>query len=97
MSYARPARLAYVEGDPADDDKERVYLLLLPDGRPVLLEGSAAVIWLTAAQGADDVGGAVAGRFGVPREKIEDEVISYLTVLCAQGLLEPLPGPEPAT
>ncbi len=87
MSYSRPPRLAYVAPDPVDGDAQCVYLMPLPDGPPVLLEGSAAVIWLVAVRGVEDVCGAVAARMGAAPGEIADDVGAYLQVLVGRGLL----------
>lgn len=88
MSYSRPPRLAYVGSDSIDSDEQSVYLMPLPDGPPVILQGSAAVIWLAAARGAPDVHDAVADQLGLEAAEIAGDVGAYLEVLLDQSLLE---------
>ena len=88
MSYGIPARLAYVVSDQTQDDVEEVYLMALPDGPPQVLEGSAALIWMIAAEGAEDVAEEVAQVVGRPVTEIAHEVRSYLSYLVETGFLE---------
>ena len=88
MSYHIPARLGYVVNDQAPDDALEVYVMPLPDGPPQVLEGSAAVIWMVAADGEEDVAEEVAQVVGRPVTEIADEVRSYLNYLVEAGFLE---------
>ena len=84
-AYSVPERVAHVERDA--DGLPQVFLMRLPDGQPVALEGTAALIWTFAAEGEDDVAGAVAQAVGMPREEIADDVEAYLVRLVETGLL----------
>ena len=86
-SYRVPSRVAYV----VEDDSEgpaTVYLMTLPDGAPAVLRDSAAVIWVVAAEGEDDVAGAVAELVGMPVEEVSAEVERFLDELVQLGVLE---------
>jgi hypothetical protein len=64
-----------------------VFLMPLPDGPPRVLEGSAALIWIVAADGEEEIADAVAGAFGQTAAEIADDVASYLSYLVASQLL----------
>ncbi|MFW5471862.1 PqqD family protein [Knoellia sp. CPCC 206450] len=84
-AYSVPERVAHVERDA--DGLPQVFLMRLPDGPPVALEGTAALIWTFAAEGEADVATAVAKAVGLPREEIADDVEAYLVHLVETGLL----------
>ncbi|MDT0215574.1 PqqD family protein [Rothia sp. ARF10] len=86
-AYSVPERVAHVERDA--DGLPQVFLMRLPDGEPVALEGTAALIWTFAAEGETDVATAVARAVGLPREEIADDVEAYLVRLVETGLLTP--------
>ncbi|AXG14072.1 PqqD family protein [Intrasporangium calvum] len=65
-----------------------LYLMRLPDGPPVRLGGTAAVIWLVASAGEEDVVEAVARLVERDPVDIEPDVMTYLDLLVADGLLE---------
>ena len=89
MSYRPPARLARVY----DDKDAALYLAHVPDGTPVILRGSAALIWLTATGDPRpghpaDVAARVAQETGLAVEELRDDVETFLRTLVEQGLLE---------
>lgn len=84
-AYSVPERVAHVERDA--DGLPQVFLMRLPDGPPVALEGTAALIWTFAAEGEADVAAAVARAVELPREEIADDVEAYLVRLVESGLL----------
>jgi len=84
-AYSVPDRVAHVERDA--DGLPQVFLMRLPDGPPVALEGTAALIWTCAAAGAGDVAAAVAEQVGESRETIAADVEAYLVRLVELGLL----------
>ena len=88
MTYVIPDLLGYV----LDDDKAEpvLHLMVLPDGRPVTLRGTAATIWALAIAG-DDVVGGLAAMVGRPAAEIAAETEAFLADLVGQGLL----GEEP--
>ncbi|MDU0348878.1 PqqD family peptide modification chaperone [Actinomyces sp. MRS3W] len=93
MSYAVPARLAHLRVDGA---QPVVYVAPLPDGPPVVLQGSAARIWLAATDPdtgttAAAVAAGVAAAVGTKPEQITADVDAFLTELVNAGLLEVRP------
>jgi len=92
MSYRPPARLAHVY----DDKDATLYLAHVPDGTPVILRGSAALIWLAATgdprpDHPSDVVTRVAQETGLAVEELRDDVETFLRTLVEQGLLEECP------
>lgn len=90
MRYRVPSRLAHVVM-PGERGDLAVYLLKLPDGDPLALIGSAAAIWVVAADGASDVPAAVAAAVGRPTGDVDADVRGYLAYLLGEGLLEEVP------
>jgi Coenzyme PQQ synthesis protein D (PqqD) len=88
-AYRVPERLAHVVGPtPSGGGDPTVFLVRLPDGLPVVLRGSAAMIWVLAADGEDDVAAAVGALVGMSREDVADAVDRFLDDLLERGLLE---------
>lgn len=85
-TYSVPERVAHVVRH--EDGELQVFLMRLPDGPPVVLEGTGAMIWLHAVDGADDVATAVADLVGERRDVIEGDVEAYLVKLVETGLLD---------
>ncbi|GAA6524419.1 hypothetical protein [Intrasporangium sp. DVR] len=97
MRFAVPRRVAYVmhgeppEGSPQPSpENPELYLMRLPDGPPVMLSGTAAVIWLVASAGEEDVVDGVARLVAREPVEIEPDVLRYLDLLVVDGLLERL-------
>lgn len=90
MTFRVPSRLAYVV-EQRDGGDTSVYLLHLPDGEPLSLRGSAALIWLLAADGEPDVPAAVAASVEHPDAEVEAATRAYLAYLVGAGLLEEMP------
>jgi hypothetical protein len=88
LRYGIPTRLAHVVVDDTQSDPVTVFLMQLPDGPPLVLHDSAALIWLLAAEGSSDVPAAVAVAVGRPSEEVSGEVDDYLQDLLDRGLLE---------
>lgn len=86
MTYRVPRRLARVVDDQSAGEPV-VYLMQLPDGDPLILQGSGGLIWALAADGESDVPRAVARAVGVPVEEIVEEVGVFLADLVERGLL----------
>ena len=88
MRYAIPRTIAYVTDNELEPEDDRVYLVVLPDGRPVILDGSAAIIWRSAADGVADVPADVADLSGQDVEEIRPQVEGFLAEAVAHGLLD---------
>ena len=91
MRFSAPRRLAQVLTEPDDGDSTEgpeLYLMPLPDGPAVRLGGTAALIWLVASEGSEDVISDVAEIAGRQREDVESDVNGYLDFLVGQTLLE---------
>ncbi|MBM6404324.1 PqqD family protein [Phycicoccus sp. CSK15P-2] len=75
-------------------DDEKVYVARVPDGPPLVLEGSAAVVWGAAVPGGalDEVVERVAHTTGVSAELVADDVVGFVDQLVAAGLLETRPA-----
>lgn len=65
-----------------------VFLLLRPDGRPMVIQGMAAWLWILLAEGAVDLAGEVADATSAERATIAPEIDSWLQSLATDGLLE---------
>ncbi len=94
MRYRVPPRLAYVVDDQVAESPV-VYLMQLPDGAPLVLQGSGGLIWTLAADGENDVPAAVAGFVGRPVDMITQDVAGFLGELVSCGLLAEF-GEQPA-
>jgi hypothetical protein len=94
MAYRIPPRVAHVvpEGEP--DPPDSVFIMDLRDGVPLVLHASAAWIWLLAAEGEEDVAGAVADLTGLARADVVVDVERFLAELVGRRLLEGGP-PQP--
>jgi hypothetical protein len=81
------SRVAWL--DLADRGQDAVYASALPDGPPVVLTGTAALIFLVAARGGslDEVVAGVAEEAGQPVEEIRDDVVSFVDELVGLRLL----------
>jgi hypothetical protein len=89
--FVRPPGVAVV----VDDARERpvTYLGRLPDGPIVVLEDTAAVIWVQAVAGeGPDVAAGVAASTGADVAEIRDSVEEFLAHLVAEGLLLRVPS-----
>ena len=84
MTYTVPPRLAWQVDE--EQDELVVYLMRLPNGEPVALEGVAALIWVAAVEGEEAVS-IVAQATGESREDIEPAVVDYLGELVEIGHL----------
>lgn len=81
----RPAEHLGVE---IDERTSAVYIAALPDGPIVVLEGTAALIWITAGEHPRErVADEVARRTGEAAAVVADAVDAFLADLAARGLL----------
>lgn len=85
--YGIPHEVAHVIPDDEPDLPARVFLMQLPDGQPVVLDDSAALIWLLAAEGEEDLVGAMADLVGQQGHEIAADVTTFLDELVSRGLL----------
>lgn len=85
--YVVPDNVAWLD----DDSAERLYLTVVPQGRTVILEGTARVIWLIASEGGEVVE-QVAGLFGLPEADVEGDIERFLAELLDAGLLKAVPS-----
>ena len=84
MRYQVPHRLAWVVQDGDGQAQPRLVLMKLPNGEPLLLEGSAALIWLLAGD-TEDVPRALAELVGRPVAEIADDTDAFLRRPCRAG------------
>ena len=90
MTYSRPANMAHVVWQLPGSPMPTVYLTSLPDGPASVLDGTAALIWLSAVSAGQDVTSVldqVAESVGEEQSTIEGEVTSFLHELCQRELL----------
>lgn len=87
-AYRIPRSVAHVVPDGEPDLPNRVFLMQLPDGEPLVLQDSAAWIWLLAADGEDDVPSAISRVIGTEEANVRADVLSFLSELQRRGLLE---------
>lgn len=87
IRYRIPNDVAHVVPDKEPEPPTKVFLMRLPDGPPVVLKDSAAWIWLLAAEGEEDVVGAIGALVGMPPGEISADVNSFLDDLVDQGFL----------
>lgn len=87
LTMRRAPRLAQAEHE--EEGFLLFALALVPDGTPIVLQGSAAVIWRCAEDGmpVSELVAAVADCYEVDPEEIRSTVTSFLDQLCAAGFL----------
>lgn len=86
MKYAVPNDVAWVTDEYDQDEIPAVYLMVLPDGEPLVLTGTAALIWILAAEG-EDVAPALRAVITDPPPDLEETTTRYLADLVARHLL----------
>ena len=71
------------------DDAGRSYVARLPEGPPMVLEDSAALIWMQVVVGGtvSDIASRVADVAGTSAEDIISDVETFLDELVAHGVL----------
>lgn len=90
MKYRVPGDVAWLSGHDLVETDDAVYVMRVPDGVPVVLSGTASLIWELAVAG-ESVVDAVAEGLAVADEHVAGDVQRFLTQLCDHGLLEPAP------
>jgi hypothetical protein len=75
--------------DLAERGQDVVYASTLPDGPPMVLQATAALIFLVAGQGGtiDEVVARVAEESGQSAQEIRDDVVGFVDELVHAGLL----------
>lgn len=75
--------------DLADRGQDAVYVSALPDGPPMVLRATAALIFVVAAGGGtlDEVVVKVADESGQPADEIRADVVAFVDELVRHGLL----------
>ena len=84
-AYSVPPRVAHVVRGVGTE--LQVFLMRLPDGPPVVLDGAGALIWICTLDGAEDVASEVAHVVGEERDSIAEDVEAYLLRLVEIGWL----------
>ena len=87
MSHTIPANVGFVLDEDAGAEAV-LHLMVLPDGRPGTLRGTAATMWALALE-TDDVVGELAAMVGRPRDDIAAETDAFVSDLVLQGFLQP--------
>lgn len=87
MRYRVPERVAWVDAEDLGQG-ESLYLVVVPGGLPVVLEGTARLIWHVAA-GGGEVLPEVAELVGKPAGEIERDVETFVGDMVRRGLLAP--------
>ena len=88
MTYRVPPDLAWVldETDAKQPPSPALHLMHVPDGVPLVLTGTAALIWLFAVEG-EDVAAALAEVVSDPPADLAQTTSDYLADLVDRGLL----------
>jgi hypothetical protein len=83
----RGDRVAWL--DLADRGEDALYVSTLPDGPPMVLRSTAALIFLVAVEGGtvDEVVARVAAEADQPADAIRDDVVTFLDELVRLGLI----------
>lgn len=85
-SYRVADDVAFLVGSDIIVGDTAVYVLRVPDGAPLVLDGSASLIWQAALLEGDTVG-LVAAAVEVEPHTIADDVTGFLRHLVAEGYL----------
>ena len=88
-AYRIAPDVAWVEARTAGHDSSEVFLARMPDGPPLVLQGSAWLVWSVVAEHADldDVVAQIATHTSSTPETVAPDVEVFLERLVAQGLL----------
>lgn len=83
MTYEAPPRLGYV----LDEETDSIYLMVLPDGDPQVLRGTASAIWRAAISGADPVAAMVEAFPDDPADLVRAQTTEFIDRMIASGYL----------
>jgi len=77
----------------ADEEEVRVYVAKLPHEAPVVLDGTAALIWLALRDGgtAEEAAASVAEATGADLGLVREPTTTFVDELVSRGLF--VPGP----
>ncbi|MDO4718452.1 MAG: hypothetical protein Q4B08_12935 [Propionibacteriaceae bacterium] len=87
MTYSVPPHLGHV----IDEEADRVYLMVLPDGDPQVLQGTAYAIWCAAISGTDPVAAVTEAFPDEPYDLVSTQTIEFIDQLIAAGYLTERP------
>ena len=90
-ALALAARVAWL--DMTETGQDVVYATALPDGPPLVLSGSAGMIFVSALDGGteDDIVERVAAAAGLDPAAVRADVLTFLDHLVSNGLLTRIP------
>ena len=86
MTYRIPPDLAWVLDETDDGVPPTLYLMKVPDGVPLMLTGTAALMWIFAVEG-DAVAAALADVVANPPADLAETMGYYVADLVGRGLL----------
>ena len=88
-SYEIAPDVAWIDAQAAGQNSTEVFATVMPDGPPLVLQGSAWLVWTVVAEHAelDDVVAQVATLTSSEPDAVAPEVEVFLERLVAQGLL----------
>lgn len=87
------ADIAWTEAGPG-----RMAVVAFAVGRPVVLEGSAAVVWARLVEhtaprfSAEEIAGPLAQQHGIAQERVTEDVLGFFRTLHTEGLISPAEG-----
>ncbi len=89
--------VAWLDAETVGFDRDEVYLARVPDGRPLVLSGTAAVIWsyLEPETTAAGIAARIAADAGLSAGEIEPDVADFLGWLTRLGLVSRTVAPDP--
>jgi len=88
MRFRVVPQVAWVPGDDVIGDDDNIYVMVVPDGNPLVLSASAALLWYAIVDGEDPVE-HVAALTGLEPAHIADEASGFLKQLIDLGLIRP--------
>lgn len=85
-TYQLAPNLAWLVADEIDPNDENIYVMLVPDGSPSIINGAGSLIFLAVAHGEDPLG-VVMRATGLSSEAVAAGVGTFLHDLHARGLI----------